>query len=219
MLALCFRGWLRTSSSGLLQNAPILWRWLPRRPDGGMHHQEVRMRKFVAVAFGLFVPFIAAAQGADSSAVRAVTLPEGTEFSVVTVDEINGKSASKGDIVKLTMPAPIAIDNIVVVGKDAYVRGEVADVKHAGHFGRGGSLSLMVTSVTAIDGQHIPLRASRSKAGKDHTGATVALTVLFGPLGLLKHGNDVVYKPGTDVKVFTDSTVVVHVPIVASSGR
>jgi len=42
---------------------------------------------------------------------------------------------------------------------------------------------------------------------------------LFGPLGLLKHGNDVVYKPGTDVKVFTDSTVVVHVPIVASSGR
>ena len=78
-------------------------------------------------------------------------------------------------------------------------------------------MSLTVTSVTAIDGQRIPLRASRSKAGKDHTGATVALTVLFGPLGLLKHGNDVVYKPGTEVKVFTDSTVVVHVPIAARS--
>jgi len=177
------------------------------------------MRKIAAVALCMLVPFIAGAQDATAApaAIHSVTLPEGTEFSVVTVDEINGKNAAKGDVVKLVMPAPIAIDNVVVIGKDAYVRGEVADVKHAGHFGRGGSMSLTVTSVTAVDGQHIPLRASRSKGGKDHTGATVALTVLFGPLGLLKHGNDVVYKAGTEVKVFTDSTVTVHVPIVATS--
>jgi hypothetical protein len=180
-------------------------------------HEESKMRKIAAVALCLLAPFIAVAQGSSSATTHSVTLPEGTEFSVVTVNEINGKTAAKGDIVKLVMPAPVAIDNVVVVGKDGYVRGEVADVKHAGHFGRGGSMSLMVTSVTAIDGQHIPLRASRSKAGKDHTGATVALTVLFGPLGLLKHGNDVVYKAGTEVKVFTDSTVIVNVPIVAST--
>lgn len=80
-------------------------------------------------------------------------------------------------------------------------------------------MSLTVSSVTAIDGQHIPLRSSRSKAGKDHTGATVALTILFGPLGLLKHGNDVVYKAGTEIKVFADSSVTVRVPLVASTPR
>jgi hypothetical protein len=164
----------------------------------------------------MFAPLLVSAQ-APTANTRAVVLPEGTEFTVVTTDEINGKTAAKGDIVKLQMPAPVVVDNVVLIGKDGYIRGEVGDVKHAGHFGRGGSMSLVVTSVTAVDGQHVPLRASRSKAGKDHTGATVALTVLFGPLGLLKHGNDVVYKAGTEVKVFSDSAVTVHVPLLANA--
>lgn len=50
-------------------------------------------------------------------------------------------------------------------------------------------------------------------------GQDVALTVLFGPLGLLKHGNDVVHKAGTEANVYTDLAVTVHVPVVASATR
>jgi hypothetical protein len=32
----------------------------------------------------------------------------------------------------------------------------------------------------------------------------VALVVLFGPLGFLKHGKNAIIKPGTSIKVFTD---------------
>lgn len=174
------------------------------------------MRKVALVAISMFAPVILSAQKTPVTA-RAIVVPEGTEFTVVTADELNGKSASKGDVIKLTLPAPVVVDNTVVVGKDAYVRGQVGDVKHAGHFGKGGNMTLLVTAVNAIDGQHIPLRASKSKAGKDHTGATVALVIFTGGLGLLKHGNDVVYKAGTEIHVFTDSTVTVHVPIVASA--
>jgi len=164
-------------------------------------------------------PAPAVASAASASAIRDVVLPEGTEFTVVTSEDLSSKTAAKGDVVPLTTGAPVAVDNTVVVPKGAYVRGSVGDVKRAGHFGRGGSMSLAVTSVTAVDGQHIPLRASRAKAGKDHVGATVALTVLFGPLGLLKHGNDAVYKAGTEIKCYTDSTVTVHVPVTASTGQ
>lgn len=41
--------------------------------------------------------------------------------------------------------------------------------------------------------------------------ATVALTMLFDPLGLLKHGNDVKYPAGTKVTVYTDQQITVKV--------
>lgn len=181
------------------------------------------MRRLLALAL-VAAPLIARAQATTPSApasapvttassTRDVVLPEGTEFTVVTSDDLSSKTAATGDVIRLTTGAPVAVDNVVVVPKGAYVRGSVGDVKRAGHFGRGGSMSLVVSSVTAIDGQHIPLRASRAKAGKDHVGATVALTVLFGPLGLLKHGNDAVYKAGTEIKCYTDSTITVRVPV------
>ena len=35
-------------------------------------------------------------------------------------------------------------------------------------------------------------------------GETVALTVLFGPIGLIKHGKNVEIKQGTPLLVYTD---------------
>ena len=102
--------------------------------------------------------------------------------------------------------------NQVVIAKGAFVRASVAEVKRAGHFGHAGNLSLKVESTTAVDGQRVPLRASKSATGDSHTGATVALTVLFGPLGLLKHGNDVIYPAGTKLTVYTDQALTIKVP-------
>jgi hypothetical protein len=143
---------------------------------------------------------------------RDVLVPEGTEFSISTVDEITSKSANKDDVVAMRADEPVVIGNQVVIPKGAFVRASVADVKRAGHFGHAGTLSLKIESTTAVDGQKIPLRASKASAGDSHLGATVALTVLFGPLGLLKHGNDVKYPAGTKVTVYTDQATTVKVP-------
>jgi hypothetical protein len=145
------------------------------------------------------------------SATRDVVVPEGTEFSIVTVDEITSKTANKDDVIPMKADEPVVVGTQVVIPKGAFVRASVAEVKRAGHLGHAGTLSLKIESTTAVDGQKIPLRASKSSAGDSHMGATVALTVLFGPLGLLKHGNDVKYPAGTKLVVYTDQQVTVKV--------
>jgi hypothetical protein len=142
---------------------------------------------------------------------RDVILPEGTEFSVVTVDEMSSKTANKDDVAAMKTDESVVVGNQVVIAKGAFVRASVAEVKRAGHMGHAGTMSLKVESTTAIDGQKILLRSSKSASGDSHLGATVALTVLFGPLGLLKHGNDVKYPVGTKVTVYTDQQITVKV--------
>lgn len=167
-------------------------------------------------ALGILVALSASSVFAQSpavaSATRDVIVPEGTEFVITTNDEISSKTANVGDVVAVKTDEPVVVGNTVVIAKGTFVRASVADVKRAGHFGHAGTLSLKIESTTAVDGQKIPLRASKSSAGDSHMGATVALTVLFGPLGLLKHGNDVKYPAGTKVTVYTDQAVTVKVP-------
>jgi hypothetical protein len=55
-----------------------------------------------------------------------------------------------------------------------------------------------------VDNQKLKLRSSKGKEGDDKTGTTVALVVLFGPLGFLKKGKNAKIAPGTQIKVYTD---------------
>jgi len=57
---------------------------------------------------------------------------------------------------------------------------------------------------TAVDGQEIKLRASKGKEGGSAAVSTLALTMLFGPLGLLKKGGEATIKEGTKIKIYTD---------------
>jgi hypothetical protein len=131
-------------------------------------------------------------------------IPDGTEFSVVTIDEITSKTAAEGDPLTFKVAQDVVVDGQVVVAKDSIVKGVVATAKKAGMMGRGGSLGIRVESVTTVDNQRLKLRSTKGKEGDDKTGTTVALVVLFGPLGFLKKGKNAVIKRGTEIKVYTD---------------
>lgn len=131
-------------------------------------------------------------------------LPDGTEFTVVTTDEINSKTASEGDPLTFKVLEDVKIDGQVVIAKDTLVKGVVANAKKAGMMGKGGTLGIRVETTTTVDNQRLKLRSSKGKEGDDKTGTTVALVVLFGPLGFLKHGKNAQIKPGTQIKVYTD---------------
>src|SRR5689334_6873052 len=131
-------------------------------------------------------------------------LPDGTEFTVVTTEEINSKTAAEGDPLTFKVEEDVKIDGQVVIAKDTLVKGVVAQAKKAGMMGKGGSLGIRVESTTTVDNQRLKLRSSKGKEGDDKTGTTVALVVLFGPLGFLKHGKNAKIKPGTQIKVYTD---------------
>ena len=131
-------------------------------------------------------------------------LPDGTEFTVFTTDEINSKTASEGDPLTFKVLEDVKIDGQVVIAKDTLVKGVVANAKKAGMMGKGGTLGIRVETTTTVDNQRLKLRSSKGKEGDDKTGTTVALVVLFGPLGFLKHGKNAQIKPGTQIKVYTD---------------
>jgi hypothetical protein len=148
---------------------------------------------------------LAAARQQDPPHTENVkVLPDGTEFTVVTTDEINSKTASEGDPLTFKVLEDVKIDGQVVIAKDTLVKGVVANAKKAGMMGKGGTLGIRVESTTTVDNQRLKLRSSKGKEGDDKTGTTVALVVLFGPLGFLKHGKNAQIKPGTQIKVYTD---------------
>ena len=132
------------------------------------------------------------------------TLPDGTEFTVVTVDEITSKTATEGDPLTFKVAEDVKVDGQTVIAKDTIVKGSVAQAKKAGMMGRGGTLGIRVESTVTVDSQKLKLRSTKGKEGDDKTGTTVALVVLFGPLGFLKKGKNAVIKPGTQIKVYTD---------------
>ena len=131
-------------------------------------------------------------------------IPDGMEFTVVTIEEITSKTAAEGDPLTFKVANDVVIDGQVVITKDSLVKGIVAQAKKAGMMGRGGTLGIRVESATTVDNQKLKLRSSKGKEGDDKTGTTVALVVLFGPLGFLKKGKNAVIKPGTEIKVYTD---------------
>lgn len=132
------------------------------------------------------------------------TIPDGMEFTVVTVDEISSKTAAEGDPLTFKVAEDVKVDGQTVIAKGSLVKGSVAQAKKAGMMGRGGTLGIRVESATTIDNQKLKLRSTKGKEGDDKTGTTVALVVLFGPLGFLKKGKNAVIKPGTEIKVYTD---------------
>lgn len=149
----------------------------------------------------------AAAPVAAAPAARLVAVPEGTEFTVVTTETVSSKTAAEGDRISLKVDEDVVVGGVKVITRGTAVRGVVASVEKAGRMGKGGKLNLRIESTVAVDGQRVPLRATKAKEGDDKTGSTVALTVIFGPIGLLKKGKDASYPEGTRVTVFTDQAV------------
>ena len=55
--------------------------------------------------------------------------------------------------------------------------------------------------------KRVRLRGTKGKEGQGKTGTAVTLTVLFGPLGLLKHGKQVEVKEGSPLTAYVDEDV------------
>src|ERR1044072_4026076 len=96
-------------------------------------------------------------------------LPDGTEFTVVTTEEISSKTAAEGDPLTFKVSEDVKVGDKVVIAKGALVKGSITQAKKAGMMGKGGSLGIRVDSTTTVDGQTLKLRSSKGKEGDDKT--------------------------------------------------
>ena len=142
-----------------------------------------------------------AAPAADQPASGKVTLKEGSDVSLKFDQDISSKTAQEGDPVTLVLDQDLLVGNVVVARAGAKAVGEVTHAKRAGMMGKGGELNMRLDYVKAGDNR-IMLRGTKGREGDDKTGTAVALTVLFGPIGLIKHGKEIDIKQGTPLKAY-----------------
>jgi hypothetical protein len=140
-----------------------------------------------------------------------LVLREGADVNLKFAQDLNSKTANDDDPVSLVLDQDIKIGEIVVVKAGAKAVGTITHAKKAGMMGKAGELNMRLDYLITDTGR-LRLRGTKGKEGEGKVGATVALTVLFGPIGLIKHGKDVEIKPGTPLLVYTDENYDVPAP-------
>ena len=142
---------------------------------------------------------------------QQVKLTEGTEVRLRMADKLSSANATEGQRFNLEVEDDVVVNGQTVVPRGTKAVGTVMSAKKKGFMGKGGELNVMLDYMLVND-ERVRLRSAAAREGNDKVGATVALTVLFGPLGLLKRGHDVEMNPGTMITAFVDQTTVVWVP-------
>jgi len=140
------------------------------------------------------------------AAAGTIKIHEGTPLRLQLAEQLTSANAVVGQRFSLKLEEDLRVDGQLIAPQGTMAVGSVVNSKKKGMMGRAGELDVRLDYLMVGD-QHLPLRATSSQTGKSGVGATVALTVLFGPIGLLKHGKDVVMPQGMEVPAFVDQSI------------
>jgi hypothetical protein len=147
-----------------------------------------------------------APNGGGCNANNACLLRDGTDVALKFAGDISSKTAHEGDPVEFLLDDDLKVGDKIVAAKGSHAVAMVSTAKKAGMMGRGGELNVQLQYLV-VGSNHVHLRGTKGKEGDNKTGATVALTVLFGPIGLIKHGKDVQIAQGTPLKAYIDQDI------------
>lgn len=164
------------------------------------------MKRFSAVVLTFLLSLsqsMAFGQNAPTEPAAKLVLKEGTDVKLKFADDLSSKTAAEGDPVNLVLDEDLKVGDVIVVKAGAKATGTVTNAKKAGMMGKAGELNMRLEHLKAGD-QRVRLRGSKGKEGEGKVGTAVALTVLFGPIGLIKHGKNVDVKAGTPIAAYVD---------------
>jgi hypothetical protein len=143
------------------------------------------------------------ATGQSATSSRAVLLKEGTEIKLKLRDTITSKTAVEGDLVNLILDQDLKVGEMTIARAGSVAVATVSHAGKAGMLGRPGDLGLRLEYLRANDSS-VRLRGTKGKQGKGKEGTAVALTVLFGPIGLIKHGRNADFEEATPLVAYVD---------------
>ena len=158
------------------------------------------------------VLFISCSSSLHAQAV--VTVSEGTEVKMRLLENLSSNNAVIGQKFNLDLDQEVRLNSQVIIPRGTKALGTVVSARKKGFMGRAGELNIKIDYLLLGD-QRVALRSTTASEGKSKVGTTVALTVLFGPIGLLKRGKDVEINSGTILSAFIDQTV--QIPVVQNS--
>jgi hypothetical protein len=141
------------------------------------------------------------APAAAAPASAKLVLAEGSDVPLTFDQDISSKTAQEGDPVAFVLAEDLKVGDVVVAKAGCKAFGEVTNAKKSGMMGKAGELNVRLDYLKVGDTK-VHLRGAKGKEGQSGTGTAVALTVLFGPIGLIKHGSNIDIKKGTPLKVY-----------------
>jgi len=132
-----------------------------------------------------------------------LVVKEGTDVKLKFAQDLSSKTAAEDDPVNLVLDEDLKVGDVIVAKAGAKALGAVTHVKKAGMMGKAGELNMRLEYVLVGD-TRMKIRGTKGKEGQGKEGTAVALTVLFGPIGLIKHGKNVEIKEGTPLGAYVD---------------
>jgi hypothetical protein len=162
------------------------------------------------IVFGLCALSLCVASLAQTPQTAATTgkytLKEGTDVRLKFADDISSKTAALDDPVTLILDEDLRVGDVVVARAGAKAVATVSNVKKAGMMGKAGELNIRLESMK-VGSYKVRLRGTKGREGDSKVGTAVVLTVLFGPIGLIKHGKNVEVKQGTPLGAYVADDV------------
>ena len=135
-------------------------------------------------------------------------LRDGDDVPLQFAQDISSKTAAEGDPVVFTLSEDLKVNGVVVAKEGSKAVGEVTHAEHSGMMGKAGQLDIRLNYLKVGDTK-VHLRGTKGKEGASGTTSAIVLTVLFGPIGLIKHGHNIDIKQGTSLKAYvSDDTAV-----------
>jgi hypothetical protein len=115
----------------------------------------------------------------------SVTIPAGTRISVRTIDAIDSSRNLPGDRFQASLAEPLMLGGDLIVEQDAFVYGQLTEVKESGTFTGRSQLRLELTGIV-VNGKLVPIVTGDYEAiGKSQGASTARRTVGGAALGAI----------------------------------
>lgn len=145
---------------------------------------------------------------------KTLLIEKGTVLKVKALEQIRSNKIEEGDEVQFEVYEQLELFGKTVIREGSSVKAYIESVEKAKFMGKEGYLRIEFINTTAIDGTKIPLKALRgSIKGEDKLENTIALSVFFSPVFLLKRGGEAKINEGKIMRVNIIKDVSVNVEL------
>jgi hypothetical protein len=146
-----------------------------------------------------------------------ITLKEGTRVEIELAYTVSSADLKEGDAVSFLVVHPVQIEGFTVIERGAPATARVVKAEGGKSWGRAGQLTWAIQSVTAVDGQKVPLHFTTGTKG-DGKGGTVTTGVIVtgllfwpaAPLWGFKKGKPAVVPAGKRFEVFVHGDISIN---------
>ncbi|MFW5700896.1 MAG: hypothetical protein ACOCWM_04325 [Cyclobacteriaceae bacterium] len=169
--------------------------------------KKSRWIKVISIALTLNILALSSVTANDK-----VTLNAGTSIILETTSLITSDALMPGELIDFRVKYDVVAGEEVVIAAGTIAKGQITRSQQAKGLGKPGYVEVQINSVTAVDGQTIPLTGGDLyQEGEDKQTEAIILGVLICILFLTMKGKNAIIPAHTEVSGITAGTVFVEV--------